>query len=98
MSDPIEEFRRLAAVMCDYEESKHASSEAVASLSRWLKGATPAVGSYVKKIANGDLNGIHLRKEAQEALTLIVAALGAMHGAIESLNSNLPILLDALGA
>lgn len=75
------------------------SSEALASLSRWLKGASPAVGSYVKKIVAGTVDGRKFQsKDEQEALTHVIAALGAMKSAIDSLNSNLPILVNALGS
>lgn len=89
--------RDMAGELSSLGEAKK-SSEALVSLSRWLKGASPAVGSYVKKIVAGMADGKFQSKDAQEALTHVIAALGAMKSAIDSLNSNLPLLVSALGS
>jgi hypothetical protein len=83
---------RLAQVHSVQAEAKN-SSDAVSSLARWLKGATPAVGSYAKKIGTGTVDGKTLSRKEQEALTLVVASLGSMRSAIDALNANVPLLL-----
>ena len=99
LTDLLDTARDVAQEVLDstsFHEGKKAS-DPLSSLSRWLIGATAAVGSYVKKIGRGSVDGKKLRsKEEQEALTLVIAALGGLQGNIDQLRSQLPILLNAL--
>lgn len=98
LSALFDDAQDMARELSTLGEAKR-PSDALGSLSRWLKGASPAINSYVKKIGAGTVDGRKLRsKEEQEALTHVVAALGAMQSAIASLNSNLPLLVNALSA